>query len=71
MSKNLLTMVSGNYVNGENGQTAEGITVIIDGQIKDIFDALIEVMSEYNGYEEVLRDAIVVGVSAMAKALPE
>lgn len=63
MSKNTLTMLKEKFENGETGEEVEGVTIIIDGIIKEIFDSIMEKSREYNDYTEILRDSIFEGVN--------
>jgi len=62
MNNDLLTIISEKFENGQNGEQVDGLTVIIDGKIKQVFD---KILSEkgYNDYTEILRDAIFNGIN--------
>ena len=65
-----LTMLTEKFQNDKTGQEVDGITIMIDGKIKEIFDAIIISKSEnYDNYTEVLRDAIFMGINEITKSL--
>ncbi|WP_058487073.1 hypothetical protein [Defluviitalea phaphyphila] len=63
-SNDLLTIISEKFKNGENGEQVDGLTVIIDGKIKQIFDKIL-LEKGYNDYSEVLSDVIFNGINKM------
>lgn len=35
-----MTIISEKFENGQNGETVEGLTLIVDGKIKQVFDRI-------------------------------
>ena len=68
MDKNTITLISDNFENGENGETVRGITIIIDGTLKQVMDLLIEKNPDYLNYMELTKEALFEGVSKMIEA---
>ncbi len=65
MVENKLTLVSEKYNNAETGQEIDGITVMIEGKIKEIFDLIIDISDDYTNYSQVLKDSLFMGLSQM------
>ena len=64
-----LTLLAEKFQNDKTGKEVDGITVIIDGKVKEIFDAIILKSENYENYSEVLRDAIFMGVNEITNSL--
>lgn len=64
-----LTMLTEKFQNDKTGQEVDGITVMIDGKVKEIIDVIINKSEVYDNYVEVLRDAIFMGINEMTKNL--
>ncbi|AEV69065.1 hypothetical protein [Acetivibrio clariflavus] len=64
-----LTMLIEKFQNDKTGQEVDGITIIIDGKIKEIFDTIILKSGKYENYSEVLRDAIFMGINEITSSL--
>jgi DNA-binding protein YbaB len=62
MSDNKLSIISEKFEN-EKGEQVEGITIIIDGKLKDMFDIIIAKESIYSDYKEVIRDVLFSGIN--------
>lgn len=50
-------------------EQVEGLTLIIDGKLKDVFDTIIAKSDEYKNYTDVLSSVIVHGVSGIIEKL--
>lgn len=50
-------------------EQVEGLTLIIDGKLKDVFDTIIAKSDEYKNYTDVLSSVIVHGVSRIIEEL--
>ncbi|PAF23098.1 hypothetical protein CHH49_00620 [Terribacillus saccharophilus] len=44
-------------------EQVEGLTLIIDGKLKEVFDTIIERSDEYKTYTDVLSNVIIYGVN--------
>ena len=53
----------------ETNEDVDGITIMIDGKVKDVFDAIIRKSDNYQDYTEVLKDAIFMGINEIIKSL--
>ncbi|HEY8462942.1 MAG TPA: hypothetical protein VIM29_02810 [Bacillota bacterium] len=68
-SKSTLTMLTEKFKNAETNEDVDGITIMIDGKVKDVFDTIIRKSDNYQDYTEVLRDAIFMGINEIIKSL--
>ncbi|MDM5340497.1 hypothetical protein QUF84_25225 [Fictibacillus enclensis] len=44
-------------------EQVEGLTLIVDGKLKEVFDAIIDKSDEYDNYTDVLSSVIMHGVN--------
>ncbi len=58
MSNNKLTILSEKFENEKSGKSVDGLTLIIDGKIKEMFDIIIMNEETLENYSEVLREII-------------
>lgn len=65
MSKNTLSMLNEEFENEKTGEKVPGITIIIDGKVRQVLDILIENNEKYSNYMEVIKDALFEGIGQM------
>ncbi len=59
-----LHMLIDKFTHEKTGDEVDGITIIIDGKIKEVLDGIMNSNPDkYDGYPEVLRDVIFAGIS--------
>ncbi|MGC6175855.1 hypothetical protein [Lacrimispora sp. 38-1] len=63
MSDNKISIISEKFENEKTGEQVEGITVIIDKKLKNMFDIIIEKEGIYSDYKEVMRDVLFSGIN--------
>lgn len=63
MSENKISIISEKFENEKTGEQVEGITIIIDGKLKDMFDIIMGKEGNYNGYKEIMRDVLLPGIN--------
>lgn len=68
---NKLRMLSEKFVNEQTGEQVRGITIMVDGQVKQVLDLLIAQNEEYKDYTEVVRDALFAGISDLIRQTKE
>ncbi|MDN5386756.1 MULTISPECIES: hypothetical protein [Bacillus] len=68
-SHDTVTMLNEEFVNDQTGEKVEGITIIIDGQFKQVLDIIKAKSDSYENYTEVIRDAVFEGVNSMTMKL--
>ena len=66
MSDNKLIILNETFGKEGSDQKVEGLTLIVDGQIKPAFDA-IKMKKDYSNYNEVLRDIVFVGLESILR----
>ncbi|TWK42492.1 hypothetical protein CHCC20347_2606 [Bacillus paralicheniformis] len=62
-------MLNEEFVNDQTGEKVEGITIIIDGQLKQVLDIIKAKSDSYENYTEIIRDAVFEGVNSMTMKL--
>ncbi|TWL38645.1 hypothetical protein P5637_09755 [Bacillus paralicheniformis] len=68
-SNDTVTMLNEEFVNYQTGEKVEGITIIIDGQFKQVLDIIKAKSDSYENYTEIIRDAVFEGVNSMTMKL--
>ncbi|NMO95002.1 hypothetical protein [Paenibacillus lemnae] len=63
MSENKVSILSEKFENEKTGEQVEGITIMIDGKLKDMLDIIIEKEEGYNNYTELMKDLIFSGIN--------
>ncbi|MBC1285214.1 hypothetical protein [Listeria booriae] len=66
MSNDMLTIINENYKKQDSEEEIEGLTILLDGTIKQLFDK-IRVEKNYKDNNEVLRDIVFAGVNSIIK----
>lgn len=65
MENNTVTILNEEFENDKTGEKVQGITVIVDGKLKEVIDLLMEKNSNYKDYTEIVRDAFFNGINQM------
>ena len=65
MANNTITLFSEEFENEKTGETVQGITVIVDGKIKDVMDRFLYGGSDYKNYTEIVRDVLIKGFNVL------
>ncbi|MGE7827538.1 hypothetical protein [Paenibacillus sp. NPDC093718] len=63
MSDNKITILSEKFENEKTGEQVEGITIMIDGKLKNMLDIIIEKEGGYSNYTEVIKDIVFSGIN--------
>ncbi|MGC6768048.1 hypothetical protein ACYSNR_00490 [Enterococcus sp. LJL128] len=66
MSDNNLTIMNELFNKEGSEEQVEGLTIMVDGVIKQVFDK-IKADKNYDTYNEVLRDVIFEGINSIVK----
>jgi len=69
MEKNTLSMFNEEFENEKTGEKVPGVTIIIDGKVRQVMDILIENNKEYSNYMEVIKDALFEGIDQMIQKI--
>lgn len=63
MSDNKISILSEKFENEKTGEQVEGITIMIDGKLKNMLDIIIEKEGGYNNYTELIKDLVFTGIN--------
>lgn len=65
---NKITMMRETFTNDKTGENVDGITIIIDGVLKQVLDKIISENNEkYTDYTTLLQDALMKGINNIIK----
>ncbi|MDE6388732.1 MAG: hypothetical protein K2L82_13120 [Lachnospiraceae bacterium] len=65
MDNNIVTILNEEFENDKSGEKVQGITIIIDGKLKEVVDLLMQNNPNYKNYTEIVRDAFFQGINSM------
>ena len=65
MDNNIVTILNEEFENDISGEKVQGITIIIDGKLKEVVDLLMQNNPAYKNYTEIVRDAFFQGINSM------
>ncbi len=66
--ENKITMMRELFTNDKTGENVEGITIMIDGVLKQVFDKIMQENREiYTDYATLLQDALMNGIRDIIK----
>ena len=66
-----VTMIAEKMKKVKKDEEVEGITIVINDEIKEIFEMIINRSGTYKNYKELLREAMVIGVNEIIKSIPQ
>ena len=67
MENNKVTILSEEFENDKTGEKVQGITIIVDGKLKEVLDLLMKNNPDYKNYTEIVRDAFFDGINSMIR----
>jgi len=65
MDDNTVTILNEEFENDKTGEKVQGITIIVDGKLKEVVDLLMKNNPNYKNYTEIVRDAFFKGINSM------
>lgn len=65
MDNNTVTILNEEFENDKTGENVQGITIIVDGKLKEVLDLLMKNNLGYKNYTEIVRDAFFSGINSM------
>ncbi len=65
MDNNTVTILNEEFENDKTGEKVQGITIIMDGKLKEVVDTLMKNNTDYENYTEIVRDAFFKGINSM------
>ena len=66
---NKMRIMAEEFENIDTGEKVTGITVMIDGKLKQVFDAMIKKSDGEKSYLEMLQEVLVMGIDEYIKRL--
>lgn len=70
-NENVVTILNEEFENDITNEKVQGLTIIIDGKLKQIMDIIIEKNDDYKNYTELVRDALFDGINNMINKINE
>lgn len=67
MDNNTVTILNEEFENDKTGEKVQGITIIVDGKLKEVLDLLMKNNPNYKNYTEIVRDAFFDGINSMIR----
>lgn len=64
---NTVTILNEEFENDKTGEKVQGITIIVDGKLKEVLDLLMKNNLDYKNYTEIVRDAFFNGINSMIR----
>lgn len=68
MDNNTVTILNEEFENDKTGEKVQGITIIVEGKLKEVLDLLMKNNPNYKNYTEIVRDAFFNGINSMIRA---
>lgn len=65
MDNNIVTILNEEFENDKTGEKVQGITIIVDGKLKEVIELLIRSNSDYKDYKQIVGDAFFKGINLM------
>lgn len=65
MDNSKVTILNEEFQNDKTGEKVQGITIIIDGKLKEVLDVFMKNNSDYKSYAEIVQDAFFKGINIM------
>ena len=66
---NKMRIMSEEFENTNTGENVNGVTVMIDGKLKQVFDVMIKKSGGEKSYLEMLQEVLVMGIDEYIKRL--
>ena len=67
MDNNTVTILNEEFENDKTGEKVQGITIIVEGKLKEVLDLLMKNNPNYKNYTEIVRDAFFYGINSMIR----
>lgn len=62
-NENVVTILNEEFENDKTGEKIQGLTIMVDGKLKQVMDIIIDKNDNYSNYTEVVRDALFEGIN--------
>ena len=67
MDNNTVTILNEEFENDKTGEKVQGITIIVEGKLKEVLDLLMKNNPNYKNYTEIVRDAFFNGINSLIR----
>ncbi|MFQ9931726.1 MAG: hypothetical protein ACLRV3_08080 [Roseburia sp.] len=67
MDNNTVTILNEEFENDKTGEKVQGITIIVEGKLKEVLDLLMKNNPDYKNYTEIVRDTFFNGINSMIR----
>ena len=67
MDNNTVTILNEEFENDKTGEKVQGITIIVEGKLKEVLDLLMKNNPDFKNYTEIVRDAFFNGINSMIR----
>lgn len=64
---NTVTILNEEFENDKTDEEVQGITIIVEGKLKEVLDLLMKNNPDYKNYTEIVRDAFFNGINSMIR----
>lgn len=62
-NESVVTILNEEFENDKTGEKVQGLTIIVDGKLKQAMDIIIEKDDNYNNYSEIVKDSLFDGMN--------
>ncbi|MBE6049537.1 MAG: hypothetical protein E7214_02465 [Clostridium sp.] len=70
-NENIVTILNEEFENDKTGKKVQGLTIIVDGKLKQVMDIIIEKDENYNNYTDIVRDSLFNGINDIINKIKE
>ena len=67
MDNNTVTILNEEFEHDKTGEKVQGITIIVEGKLKEVLDLLRKNNPNYKNYTEIVRDAFFNGINSLIR----
>ncbi len=62
-----ITVMQETFKNGKSGEEVPGVTIIVDGKLRQVLDVLIQRTAPGSNYAEIVKDALFAGMEQLMR----
>ncbi len=67
--KKTISIITEEFENDKTGERVEGVTIMVDGVLKEFFDIIKREKSEYTSNASIVQDALMRGLEQIKKSI--
>lgn len=64
---NKIIILSESFQNEDTNELVQGLTILIDGKLKQVMDIIISKDNSYNSYIDIVKDSLINGIDNIIK----